>query len=204
MNRTGAPMASSLHFRCRSTMRIAILLLGALLALPASANDLLWHRLKTEADMVVLMRHTRAVGGNPLAWDESGNCAGESILTDEGKAHARKIGLAFAGHGIKPAVISSPMCRCRDTAQLAFGGAVVTDADLREIASADPQRASAFERKAQALIASRRGSSPVVFVSHRPNIDLLTLELIDDGELLVARANAKGELTVLGKILVQP
>jgi hypothetical protein len=56
----------------------------------------------------------------------------------------------------------------------------------------------------QSLIAGHRGSSPVVFVSHRPNIDLLSLELIDEGELLVARANESGELTVLGKIQVQP
>jgi hypothetical protein len=41
-------------------------------------------------------------------------------------------------------------------------------------------------------------------VSHRPNIDLLTLELIGEGELLVARTDAKGELNLLGKIEIQP
>ena len=185
-------------------MRIAVLLLLNLLAQNVSANDLLWERLKTEPDLVVLMRHTQPAGGNPLAWDESGSCKGESMLTVEGKALARKIGEAFATHGIKPFVISSPMCRCRDTARIAFGEAPVTDAALREIATANRERTSAFELKAQSLIASHRGSSPVVFVSHRPNIDLLTMELIDEGELLVARANANGDLTVLGKIRVQP
>ena len=185
-------------------MRIALLLLLNLLAQHLSANELLWQKLKTEADLVVLMRHTQPAGGNPLTWDESGSCKGESMLTVEGKAHARKIGEAFAKHGIKPSVISSPMCRCRDTARIAFGEALVTDAALREIATADGERTSAFERKAQSLIASHRGSSPVVFVSHRPNIDLLSLELIGEGELLVARANKNGELTVLGKIQVQP
>ena len=184
-------------------MRIAVILLLNLLAQHVSANDLLWQKLKTEADLVVLMRHTQPAGGNPLTWDESGSCKGESMLTVEGKAHARKIGEAFAKHGIKPSVISSPMCRCRDTARIAFGEALVTDAALREIATADRERTSAFERKAQSLIASHRGSSPVVFVSHRPNIDLLSLELIGEGELLVARSNENGELTVLGKIQVQ-
>jgi phosphohistidine phosphatase SixA len=186
-------------------MRIAVLLLLNLLAQHVSADDLLWQTLKTEADLVVLIRHTQPTGGNPLIWDESGNCKGESMLTLEGKAHARKIGEAFAKHGIKPFVVSSPMCRCRDTARIAFGESfVVTDAALREIATADRERTSAFERKGNSLIASHRGSSPVVFVSHRPNIDLLTLELIDEGELLIARANENGELTVLGKIQVQP
>jgi phosphohistidine phosphatase SixA len=178
-------------------------LLLNVLALDVRANDSLWEKLRTEADLVVLMRHTQRAGGNPLTWDESGNCKGESMLTAEGKAHARTIGEAFARHGIKPTVISSPMCRCRETARIAFGEALVTDAALREIATADPERASAFERKAQSLIASRRGSSPVVFISHRPNIELLSLELISEGELLVGRVNVKGEVDVLGKIEVQ-
>ena len=168
------------------------------------ANDLLWEKLRNEANLVVLMRHTQPAGGNPLTWDESGNCKGESMLTAAGKAHAQKIGEEFAKHGIKPTVISSPMCRCRETARIAFGNAGVTDAALREIASADPERSNAFERKTQSLIGSHRGSSPVVFVSHRPNIDLLSLDLIGEGELLVGRANVKGELDVLGKIEVQP
>lgn len=186
------------------TMRIAIFLLLGLLGSNVWANDALWEKLRTEANLVVLMRHTQPAGGNPLFWDESGSCKGESMLTAEGKAHARKLGEAFVRHGIRPIVISSPMCRCRDTARIAFGEPVAIDAELREIASADPERTRAFERKAQSLIASRRGASPVVLVSHRPNIDLLSMELIGEGELLVGRANAKGEFDVLGRIQVHP
>ena len=187
-----------------SIVRKALFILLGALAMPVSANDGLWEKLRTEANLVVLMRHTQPAGGNPLTWDESGNCKGEAMLTAAGKAHARKIGDEFAKRGIKPAVISSPMCRCRDTARIAFGDAVATHAALREIASADSERANAFERKAQSLISSHRGSSPVVFVSHRPNIDLLSLELISEGELLVGRANERGEFDLLGKIAVQP
>src|SRR5450759_796969 len=100
-------------------MRIAALVLLSLFVQHVSADDLLWQKLKTEADLVVLMRHTEPACGNPITWDEIGNCEGESMLTVEGKAHARKIGEAFAKHGIKPFVISSPMCRCRDTARIA-------------------------------------------------------------------------------------
>jgi hypothetical protein len=73
---------------------------------------------------------------------------------------------------------------------------------LREVVSADSDRIKRFERSAQSLIASYRGSVPVVLVSHRPNIDLLTMELIDEGDLLVGRARANGEIDVLGKIKV--
>ena len=61
-------------------MRIAVLLLLNLLAQHVSANDLLWEKLKTEADLVVLMRHTQPAAGNPLTWDESGSCKGESLI----------------------------------------------------------------------------------------------------------------------------
>lgn len=183
-------------------MRIATLALLGALALPASADDVLWKKLETESNLVVLMRHTQPAGGNPLAWDESGKCKGESMLTPSGEAHAKRIGAAFASHGVKPRIVSSPMCRCRDTARIAFGNDIVTDEDLREVASADSDRMKRFERKAQSLIASSRGAVPVVLVSHRPNIDLLTMELVDEGELLVGRANANGEIDVLGRIKV--
>ncbi len=126
------------------------------------------------------------------------------MLTAEGSAHARRIGEEFRKHRITPSVvISSPMCRCRDTARLAFEQDPTVDAALRETASADSARATAFEQRALFLIAMHRGPSPVVFVSHQPNIDLLSLELVDYGDLLVARSNERGELVVLGKLHVE-
>ena len=185
-------------------MYAPLLLILALFAQSASANDLLWQRLKTEPNLVVLMRHTQATGGNPVVWDDKGGCEGEAMLTVAGKVFAKRIGEAFARYGIKPRVLSSPMCRCLETARIAFGDAVTTDPILREIATADRKRVIEFEEKAQSLIASHRGVSPLIFVNHRPNIDLLSLELIDEGVLLVARASPTGEITVLGKIIVQP
>ena len=41
-------------------------------------------------------------------------------------------------------------------------------------------------------------------MSHAPNINLLTLELIAEGDLLIGRANQKGEIDVVGKIRVEP
>ncbi|HUP31248.1 MAG TPA: phosphoglycerate mutase family protein, partial [Usitatibacter sp.] len=169
----------------------------------AAADELLWQKLKAEPNLVVLMRHTQpAPGNNPLLWDETGDCKGESMLTPEGIAHAKRIGEAFRVRGIKLAVLSSPMCRCRDTARLAFGDPVRTDPQLREISSADSARARLFETTAQSLISRHRGQNPVVLVTHRPNIDLLTMELIAEGELLVGRANDRGEVEVLGRMSI--
>jgi phosphohistidine phosphatase SixA len=187
-------------------MRIKALFLSFFLALPVFADDAaLWAALQTQPNMVVLMRHTHTSGGNPLTWDESGGCRGERTLTERGKDEARRIGEAFASRGIKPnVVISSPMCRCRLTAEIAFGPSYLTDPVLREIASANAEQQAAFETRARELIGPNRGKTPVVFVSHTPNIDALTLELIDEGDLLVGRTNGSGEIEVLGKIRAAP
>ena len=171
----------------------------------AGADEPLWIKLRSEPYLVVFMRHTHSTGGNPLTWDETGNCRGEVVLSAKGKAHAKKIGDAFVQHGVKPSrLISSPMCRCRETAQIAFGSNYVTDAALREIASADAERTAAYEKTAVSLIVKHLGNAPVVFVSHRPNINLLTMELIAEGDLLIGRADEKGEIDVVGKTRIEP
>src|SRR5712664_2962081 len=109
------------------------------LAASAYANELLWVRIKMESNIVVLTRHMQSAGGKPLVWDESGGCEGEARLTPEGRTDARVLGHLFSAQSIKAFAISSPMCRCRDTATIAFGDALV-DPDLREIASADTAR----------------------------------------------------------------
>jgi phosphohistidine phosphatase SixA len=181
----------------KTAAQVTLVLLG--FAPLAGANELLWTRIQTEPHIVVLTRHMQSFGGRALVWDETGACKGESRLTPTGEAEARKLGELFAARSIKPFVISSPMCRCRDTATIAFGHALL-DPDLREIASADGARVSAFDRKAGSLLARHRGRAPIVFISHRPNIELLTLELVDEGELVVGKVSDTGDVEVLGKM----
>lgn len=185
-------------------MRLLVSLVFALLSSVASGDEELWDFLASKENVVVVMRHAHANEGDPLVWDETGNCKGERELTEKGRAHARKLAEKFASHGIKPVIISSPMCRCLNTVEIAFGVEPITDPVLREVASADAERIMAFENKARLLLARHRGLHPVVFVSHRPNINLLTLELIDTVDLLVGEIDESGEIDVLGKITLHP
>jgi len=178
-----------------------------LISLAATGDNALWVKLQQEPNLVVLMRNTESTGNrdgaNMLVWDASGNCRGESTLTEAGRAHAGKIGEAFVQHGIRPKVISSPMCRCRETAEIAFGD-FVTDADLRQTAGGDEQGHEAFLNKTAELLRSNRGGKPIVFVNHRPNIDALTMELLHIGDLLVGTVDEDGEIEIMGKIRVAP
>ena len=188
-------------------MYIPLIISLSLLAAPSVADTVLWEKLQRDPNMVVLMRNAESSGNrdgvNMLVWDESGNCRGESTLTAEGKAHARKIGERFKSYGIEPTVISSPMCRCLETARTAFGE-FVTDPALRQAAAGDSEAQALFQDRAGALLSQYRGQAPIVFVNHRPNIDALTMEMIAIGDLLVGSLSEEGEIEVLGRIRVEP
>lgn len=169
----------------------------------AVAEESLWQKLQQDSNMVVLMRNAESSGNldgaNMLAWDSSGKCIGESTLTAKGKEQAKQVGERFAKRGIKPMVISSPMCRCSETAKIAFGKLLI-DPDLRQRPELDDQGQEAFQTVTNDLLTKHRGKTPIVFVNHRPNINALTMELIKIGELLVGKIDEDGEIEVLGKI----
>lgn len=180
-------------------MRFPVVLFLLSVPLHAMANDALWKRLQTEPNLVVVIRHEKPGTGNPQTWDPSGQCQGERMLTDAGRAAARRLGEQFRQRQITPIVLSSPMCRTRDTAILAFGTAE-TDPDLREIGSADQKQKKIFLAKAKQLLLKHRGDKPVVLVSHLPNIDALTFEIIAPGEMLIGKIGNDGEVEVAGRI----
>jgi broad specificity phosphatase PhoE len=188
-------------------MRISFVISILLLSFSAVADDRLWQKLQEEPNMVAVMRNAESRGNldgsNMLAWDSSGRCIGESTLTLEGKAQAKRIGEAFSKRGIKPFVITSPMCRCKETAQIAFGE-FESDPRLRQMPPEDSKALELFQTVAGNMLAEHRGKSPVVFVNHRPNIDALTMELLKIGEILVGVITDDGEIEVLGKILLEP
>jgi phosphohistidine phosphatase SixA len=113
-----------LHF---TPMFVLIALVVLILApSPARADDALWELLRG-GGQVVLMRHavtTPGVGDPPgFRIDD---CATQRNLTDEGRADARRVGAAFRTRAIPVGrVLSSPWCRCVETARLAFGGSEV-------------------------------------------------------------------------------
>jgi phosphohistidine phosphatase SixA len=116
----------------------AAALLACLLAAPAPAGDeqgsgqALRPRLSgaplaaalREGGYVVLMRHTSTepVAPDPGLFDIE-DCATQRNLSEQGRQEAAEIGRAFQKLGIRVGgVLTSPYCRCLETAKLAFGG----------------------------------------------------------------------------------
>ncbi len=101
----------------------AFLLVALLLPLAAGADEKLWDLLKA-GGQVVLIRHavTDPGFGDPEGF-RLDDCKTQRNLSAAGRQEAVRLGEAFRKRGIPVArVLSSPWCRCIDTAKLAFGG----------------------------------------------------------------------------------
>jgi len=179
-------------------MRIVLLWL---LLLPAtgSADEALWSLLK-QGGQVVLIRHTITTPG---AGDPPGmrleQCATQRNLSDEGRRHARRIGAAFRSRGIPvERVLSSPWCRCLETARLAFGDAEVAHA-LGNLFGRPQNRQKQVEEMKGLVSEPRRGANRVL-VSHGSTIVALTGVSPGTGEMVVVTPQGEGRFAVAGRL----
>ena len=165
----------------------------------ALANEALWTLLKG-GGQVVLVRHALT---SPGTGDPPGmtldDCATQRNLSDEGRAHARQLGQALRAHGVLVGrVLSSPWCRCVETARLAFGQAP-------EILPALGNLFGRSERTAQQLgeLAPLAGQRPArgntILVSHGSTIAALTGIAPDTAEMVVLTPQG-GSFTVAGRL----
>lgn len=177
-------------------MRIANTLALVLFLAPAfvSADEAVWARLKSGGN-VVLVRHAVTTPG---AGDPPGmrldDCSTQRNLTDEGRAHARRIGEEWRRRAIPlERTVSSPWCRCLETARLAFGKPEVSDA-LSNLFGRYENR----EKQVRALRQfAPKGKGNLVLVTHGSTIQALTGVSPGTGEMVVlAKGEVVGRLTV--------
>ena len=185
----------------RSIRWLAVIALGAWTASAVHATDALWEGLRAPGSVVVL-RHSYAPGSFDPPDARLDDCSTQRNLDENGRAQAGRIGDAFRQHGIAVGtVLSSPRCRCLDTARLAFGQAqswgvlqgALRDRDLR-------QRLVAEIRK---VIATHRDGPPLVLVTHGSVVSDLTGLNVPMGAFVVLRRAADGSHAVLGQLHVE-
>ena len=92
-----------------------------LVAPTLEAAESVWDALRVPGAVVVL-RHSYAPGGFDPPDAKLDDCSTQRNLDESGRAQATRVGEAFTRNGVTVgAVLSSPRCRCLDTARLAFG-----------------------------------------------------------------------------------
>jgi broad specificity phosphatase PhoE len=184
----------------RAVLLVVLLVLAA--PRPAVADEPVWAVLKG-GGQVVLIRHaitTPGVGDPPgMRLDD---CGTQRNLTDEGRRHARRVGEVVRAHGVPiDRVLSSPWCRCLETARLAFGSAE-TWAPLANLFGRPENRAEQV-RHLQAMAGERRRGGNLVLVTHGSTIAALTGINPDTAEMVVLTPQGAGHFTVAGRLTVR-
>jgi phosphohistidine phosphatase SixA len=145
---------------------------------------------------VLMMRHADAPGfGDPDGY-RLGDCATQRNLGLSGKKQARRIGQWLAEQGIRSAIVlSSPWCRCVDTAKLLDKGSVQTAAALGSFFD-KTDMAQEQTRELQALIRSTRleaPRTPLILVTHQVNIQAFTGQHVPSGGMVLVKVNDAGQ-----------
>lgn len=185
--------------------RVWLLALLAAAASPAFADEAAaWAALRRGDAVVALMRHAQAPGtGDPPGW-RLDDCSTQRNLSEQGRADARAAGDQLRAERIRVAkVISSPWCRCVDTARLMDVGRVELEPTFSN-AYVLADRRDALTAGALAVVRRWRGPGVLLVVSHGANILALTGQHPASGEMVVVSARADGSLQTLGSLTLQP
>ena len=182
------------------TVRI-LALLAAFAAFPAGANDDLWDLLRAGGQVVVIRHPATDPGvGDPQSFRLE-DCTTQRNLSEEGKEHAKRIGEAFRLHHVPvERVLTSPWCRCVETAGLAFGAAEISP-PLSNLFGRSAARNKAVE-ELTALVAEPRSGSNLVLVTHGSTILALTRIPVNMGEIMVLTPQGHGRFALAGRFSV--
>jgi phosphohistidine phosphatase SixA len=169
---------------------------------PAAASDTsaAWEALR-QGGYVALMRHADAPGG---AGDPPGfkldDCSTQRNLSERGRAQAVAMGARMKANGVSfSKILSSPWCRCLETAQLMNAGPVEVEPTFSN-AFVLRNRRDELKQGATNILSAWSGGT-LLIVTHGANIQALTGHQPASGEIVVVAPNDK-PLRVVGRVPV--
>ena len=183
--------------------------MGTGLALPggssgAPAQDALAQALLRQGGVVAVFRHALAPGTLDPPGFRLGDCSTQRNLSDEGRTQARRIGAWFRDRQLQPdRLLSSPWCRCMESATLAFGTPQAWSALGSPRGASETTGAVHLRELRSALVAAsaRTGGFEVWFTHMFVQSDLAN-DSTRSGEALLLRAQGGGLPEVLARLYV--
>jgi phosphohistidine phosphatase SixA len=165
-------------------------------------DSLIWDKLqgKNPKGYVLLMRHTLAPGvGDPQRF-RLGDCTTQRNLSDEGRQDARDIGKWLEQRNLTiHSIESSRWCRTRETAELLGIGRVKLNKNLDSLfRESDLENHKQTIETKKRIVSHRNTSGLLVLVGHAVNISAITGITLDSGEGILVRANAQGDIDLMG------
>ena len=168
---------------------------------PGARAESVWDALRAPGSVVVL-RHSYAPGAYDPPDAKLEDCSTQRNLDETGRAQAARIGEAFRENAIAVGkILSSPRCRCLDTARLAFGQAQPWDVLQGALNDSELRRRRVAETKK--TIDAHRSGEPLVLVTHGSVVTDLTGLNIRMGEFVVLRLSPDGTHAVAGQFYVE-
>jgi phosphohistidine phosphatase SixA len=181
----------------RGFLLLALAFVGA-----ANADEALWQKLQS-GGFVVFIRHglTDPGVGDPPGFT-LGDCKTERNLNAEGRAEAKRLGEAFQRRRIPVSqVVSSEWCRCKDTAQIAFGRYETWNA-LNNLFGR-PENAASQQRAMLERASRFQGPGNLILVSHGSTIATVAGINPATAEMVVMRPAGPGKLELVGRMKVE-
>lgn len=170
--------------------RVALCVLAAVLIVtpgPAVGDSEGGWAALVEGGHVALIRHGNAppgYGGDPPGF-RIDDCKTQRNLDELGRQQARALGEAFRTRGVRVGrVLSSPWCRCLETARLMAVGRVETSWAL--VPDREPT-AGARLRELKEIVSAWRGPGTLVLVTHAFTVQALMGFLPKQGEVTVLK-----------------
>jgi phosphohistidine phosphatase SixA len=185
--------------------RLALCLLAISLAitpgLAADDSKEAWAAL-VKGGHVALIRHGNAppgYGGDPPGFRLE-DCKTQRNLDDLGRAQARALGEAFRHHGVRvDRILSSPWCRCLETARLMAVGPVESSwALVPDREPSTPVRLVELKE----MVSAWRGPGTLVLVTHALTVGPLVGFLPNQGETVVLKPGpgSRASADLVGRI----
>lgn len=177
------------------------LLVGAAAPLPRAvlADEAVWALLQA-GGQVVLVRHaiTEPGFGDPPGFRLDA-CGTQRNLSDQGRADARRLGEVLRERRVPVGrVLSSPWCRCLETARLAFGREAEVERSLGNLFG---RRELEAQQVAELRKLVRRPQGGNLFmVTHGSTTLALTGVSPGTGEMVVLTPQAGGAFRVAGRV----
>ena len=180
---------------------LVVALLAGLFFAPGALAESVWDALRAPGTVVVL-RHSYAPGSFDPPDARLEDCSTQRNLDESGRAQAARIGEAFRRNAIAVGeVLSSPRCRCLDTARLAFGRAEPVEALQGALNDGELRRRRLAETRG--VIDAHRADAPLVIVTHGSVVTDMTGRNIRMGEFVVLRRGPDGTHIVAGQLFVE-
>ena len=183
---------------------VVVTLLGFCTAADSAVADeaAVWTALRAGGH-VALMRHADAPGGfgDPPGFRVD-DCATQRNLSAKGRADAARIGARLKSAGIAvEKILSSPWCRCVDTATLLELGPVEAAPIFGNVVVLRNQTET-LTAGGRAVIDKWTGRGNLLVVTHGANIQALTGIQPASGEIVVVRSGSAGGREPVGRLLL--